>query len=277
MTDLLAHESAIRLGCFLGILLAMMGWEWRLPRRAPSLPRARRWPANLGIVAVDSAVLRLAFPVLAVGAAQLAETRGWGLFHWLNAPFWPAFVASMLLLDLTIYAQHVAFHKIPLLWRLHRMHHTDLDFDVTTALRFHPLEIVLSMLIKWAVVVLLGAPPVAVLVFEVVLNATAMFNHGNVRLPPRLDRALRWLVVTPDMHRVHHSIRREETDSNFGFNLPWWDRLFGTYRDQPRDGHSGMTIGLEYFRDWRATRLEGLLLQPFLVPERPKPDSGHRS
>ena len=277
MTDLLAHESAIRLGCFLGILLAMMGWEWRLPRRAPSLPRARRWPANLGIVAVDSAVLRLAFPVLAVGAAQLAETRGWGLFHWLNAPFWPAFVASMLLLDLTIYAQHVAFHKIPLLWRLHRMHHTDLDFDVTTALRFHPLEIVLSMLIKWAVVVLPGAPPVAVLVFEVVLNATAMFNHGNVRLPPRLDRALRWLVVTPDMHRVHHSIRREETDSNFGFNLPWWDRLFGTYRDQPRDGHSGMTIGLEYFRDWRATRLEGLLLQPFLVPERPKPDSGHRS
>ncbi len=277
MTDLLAHESTIRLGCFLGVLLAMMLWEWGQPRRAPSLPRARRWPANLAIVAVDSAVLRLVFPVLAVGAAQLAETRGWGLFHWLNAPFWPAFVASMLLLDLTIYAQHVAFHKIPLLWRLHRMHHTDLDFDVTTALRFHPLEIVLSMLIKWAVVVLLGAPPVAVLVFEVVLNATAMFNHGNVRLPPRLDRALRWLVVTPDMHRVHHSIRREETDSNFGFNLPWWDRLFGTYRDQPRDGHSGMTIGLEYFRDWRATRLEGLLLQPFLVPERPKPDSGHRS
>jgi len=273
MTDLLAHESAIRLGCFLGVLLAMMGWEWRLPRRAPSLPRARRWPANLGIVAVDSAVLRLAFPVLAVGAAQLAETRGWGLFHWLNAPFWPAFVASMLLLDLTIYAQHVAFHKIPLLWRLHRMHHTDLDFDVTTALRFHPLEIVLSMLIKWAVVVLLGAPPVAVLVFEVVLNATAMFNHGNVRLPPRLDRALRWLVVTPDMHRVHHSIRREETDSNFGFNLPWWDRLFGTYRDQPRDGHSGMTIGLEYFRDWRATRLDRLLLQPFLTPERDDPES----
>ena len=277
MTDLLAHESAIRLGCFLGILLAMMGWEWRLPRRAPSLPRARRWPANLGIVAVDSAVLRLVLPVLAVGAAEMAETRGWGLFHWLNAPFWPAFVASMLLLDLTIYAQHVAFHKLPLLWCLHRMHHTDLDFDVTTALRFHPLEIVLSMLIKWAVVVLLGTPPVAVLVFEVVLNATAMFNHGNVRLPPRLDRALRWLVVTPDMHRVHHSIRREETDSNFGFNLPWWDRLFGTYRDQPRDGHSGMTIGLEYFRDWRATRLDGLLLQPFLVPERPKPDSGHRS
>ncbi len=244
----------------------MMLWERRKPRRALSLPRARRWPANLGIIVVDSIVLRLVFPVLAVGAAELAETRGWGLFHGLNAPFWLAFVASMLLLDLTIYAQHVVFHKIPVLWRLHRMHHTDLDFDVTTALRFHPLEIVLSMLIKLAVVMLLGAPPVAVMVFEVILNATAMFNHGNVGLPRRLDRVLRWILVTPDMHRVHHSIRREETDSNFGFNLPWWDRLFGTYRDQPRDGHSGMTIGLEYFRDQRATRLEGLLLQPFLSP-----------
>jgi sterol desaturase/sphingolipid hydroxylase (fatty acid hydroxylase superfamily) len=186
-------------------------------------------------------------------------------------PFWAAFIASLLLLDLSIYAQHVVFHKVPILWRLHRMHHTDLDFDVTTALRFHPLEIVLSMLVKLAVVGLLGAPAVAVLVFEVLLNATAMFIHGNVGLPPRFDRALRRLVVTPDMHRVHHSIRREETDSNFGFNLSWWDRLFGTYRDQPRDGHAGMTIGLEYFRDWRATRLDGLLMQPFLTP-RPTAD-----
>lgn len=268
MNDLLHHESTIRLGCFLGVLLAMMWWEWRQPRRMPSLPRTRRWPANLGIVVVDSAALRLVFPVLAVSAAGLAETKGWGLCHWLHAPFWLAFVISMLLLDLTIYAQHVAFHKIPLLWRLHRMHHTDLDFDVTTALRFHPLEIVLSMLIKLAVVVLLGAPPVAVMLFEVTLNATAMFNHGNVCLPLKLDHALRWMLVTPDMHRVHHSIRPEETDSNFGFNLPWWDRLFGTYRDQPRDGHVGMTIGLEYFRDWRATGLYGLLLQPFLAPEK---------
>ena len=264
MTDLLNHEPAIRLSCFFAVLLAMMLWEWRQPRRSRCLPRARRWPANLGIIVVDSAVLRLVFPILAVGAAGLAQTRGWGLFHWLEAPFGLAFVASLLLLDLTIYAQHVVFHKAPLLWRLHRMHHTDLDFDVTTALRFHPLEIVLSMLIKLTVVVLLGAPPVAVLLFEVILNATAMFNHGNVRLPERLDRALRWLLVTPDMHRVHHSVRPEETDSNFGFNLPWWDRLFGTYRDQPRDGHTGMTIGLEYFRDWRATKLYGLLIQPFL-------------
>jgi sterol desaturase/sphingolipid hydroxylase (fatty acid hydroxylase superfamily) len=266
MTDLLNHEPAIRLVCFLAVLLGMMLWEWRRPRRSPSLPRARRWPANLGIIVVDSVVLRLVFPILAVGVAGLAQTRGWGLFHWLEAPFWLACAASLLLLDLTIYAQHVIFHKVPALWRLHRMHHTDLDFDVTTALRFHPLEIVLSMLIKLVVVVILGAPPVAVLLFEVILNATALFNHGNVGLPERADRALRWLLVTPDMHRVHHSVRPEETDSNFGFNLPWWDRLFGTYRDQPRDGHAGMTIGLEYFRDWRAIRLYGLLLQPFLNP-----------
>jgi sterol desaturase/sphingolipid hydroxylase (fatty acid hydroxylase superfamily) len=268
MTDLLRHESALRLGCFVAVLLLMMLWEWRQPRRPLSLPRIRRWPANLGIIVVDSLVVRLTFPVLAVGVAGLAEAKGWGLFHALDAPFGLAFVASLLLLDLTIYAQHVLFHKLPLLWRLHRMHHTDLDFDVTTALRFHPLEIVLSMLIKLVVVVLLGAPPLAVMLFEVILNATAMFNHGNIRLPERWDRMLRWLLVTPDMHRVHHSVRPEETDRNFGFNLPWWDRLFGTYRDQPREGHAGMTIGLEYFRDRRATTLTGLLLQPFLN-ERP--------
>ncbi len=267
MNDLLNHESAIRLGCFSLVLLLMMLWEWRQPRRTLNLPRGRRWPANLGIIVVDSVAVRLVFPVLAVGMAGLAADQGWGLFNQLNAPFWLAFIASLLLLDLAIYAQHVIFHRIPWLWRLHRMHHTDLDFDVTTALRFHPLEIVLSMLIKLAVVVALGAPAVAVMLFEVILNATAMFNHGNVRLPLSLDRRLRWVVVTPDMHRVHHSVWAEETDSNFGFNLPWWDRLFGTYRDQPRDGHTGMTIGLEYFRDRRATDLPQLLLQPFLNVE----------
>ena len=268
MTALHHNEPIIRLACFFAVLLAMMLWERRKPRRALSLPRARRWPANLGIIVVDSVVLRLVFPVLAVGAAELAAARGWGLFHGLNAPFWLALPASLLILDLAIYTQHVVFHKVAVLWRLHRMHHTDLDFDVTTALRFHPLEIVLSMLIKLVLVTLLGVPAVAVMLFEVILNATAMFNHGNVGLPRRLDRALRWILVTPDMHRVHHSIRPEETDSNFGFNLPWWDRLFGTYRDQPRDGHAGMTIGLEYFRDRRATGLDALLLQPFLNPDR---------
>ncbi len=264
MIKLLHYESTIRLGCFFVVLLAMMLWEWRQPRRPLSLPRTRRWPANFGIIVVDSLVVRLVFPVLAVGVAGLAEARRWGLFHGLDVPFGLAFVASLLLLDLAIYTQHVVFHKISLLWRLHRMHHSDLDFDVTTALRFHPLEIALSMLIKLTVVVLLGAPPVAVMLFEVILNATAMFNHGNVGLPLGLDRILRWVVVTPDMHRVHHSIRPEETDSNFGFNLPWWDRLFDTYRAQPRDGHAGMTIGLESFRDRRATGLLDLLLQPFL-------------
>ena len=269
MTDWLHYEPAIRLGCFFAVLLAMMLWEWRRPRRTLSLARGRRWPANLGIVAADSLVLRLVFPVLAVGAAQLAEAKGWGLLHWLAAPRWLAVAVSLPLLDAVIYAQHVVFHKVPLLWRLHRMHHTDLDFDVTTALRFHPLETVLSMLVKLAAVVLLGAPPVAVLLFEVILNAAAMFNHGNVRLPLQVDRALRQVLVTPDMHRVHHSVHRQETDSNFGFSLACWDRLFGTYRDQPRDGHTGMGIGLAYFRDWRATRWHGLLLQPFLEPERP--------
>lgn len=264
MRFLIHYEPFIRPACFALVLLAMMLWERRWPRRPLSLTRQARWPANLGIVVVDSVVVRLVFPVLAVGAAEVAAARGWGLFAWLDAPFGLALVLSLLALDLAIYAQHVLFHKLPLLWRLHRMHHTDLDFDVTTALRFHPLEIVLSMLIKLALVLLLGAPAVAVLLFEIILNATAMFNHSNVGLPPRLDRLLRWIVVTPDMHRVHHSIRREETDSNFGFNLPWWDRLLGTYREQPRDGHSGMTIGLEIFRDWRATTLSGLLLQPFM-------------
>jgi sterol desaturase/sphingolipid hydroxylase (fatty acid hydroxylase superfamily) len=264
MTDLLQYEPAIRLGCFSAVLVLMMVWEWRLPRRALSLRRVQRWPGNLGIIVVDSVVVRLVFPVLAVGAAGLAQAHGWGLFNAINAPLIMAQVASLLLLDLAIYGQHVLFHKAPLLWRLHRMHHSDLDFDVTTALRFHPLEIVLSMLIKLGVVALLGAPPVAVMLFEAILNATAMFNHGNVRLPERLDRLLRWIVVTPDMHRVHHSIHPEETNSNFGFNLPWWDWLFDTYRDQPRAGHTGMKIGLEYFRDRQATGLLNLLLQPFV-------------
>ncbi|MDQ5909232.1 MAG: Fatty acid hydroxylase protein [Pseudomonadota bacterium] len=265
MTEWLHHESLFRLSSFFTVLLTMMLWEWRQPRRILSLPRTRRWPANLGIIVVDSLILRLTFPVLAVGAAGWAEAHGWGLLNRLEAPFWLAFIISLLALDLVIYTQHVVFHKVPVLWRLHRMHHTDLDFDVTTALRFHPLEIVVSMLIKLAVVVLLGAPPIAVMLFEVILNATALFNHGNVRLPPRWDRWLRWLVVTPDMHRVHHSVRVVETDSNFGFNLPWWDRLFGTYRDQPREGHTGMTLGLEYFRDHRAINLYELLRQPFLT------------
>ncbi len=264
MTALLHYEPVIRFSCFSAILLLMMRWEWRQPCRLLKLPRSQRWPVNLGMIVVDSVVVRWIFPVMAVGVAGLAEARGWGLFHALDLPTELAFVLSLLLLDLVIYGQHVLFHHAPLLWRLHRMHHSDLDFDVTTALRFHPLEMALSMLIKLGAVAMLGAPPAAVMLFEVILNATAMFNHGNVHLPESLDRVLRWVLITPDMHRVHHSINLEETNSNFGFNLPWWDRCFGTYQDQPRDGHTGMTIGLAYFRDRRAIRLLDLLLQPFL-------------
>jgi sterol desaturase/sphingolipid hydroxylase (fatty acid hydroxylase superfamily) len=259
----LAHEPLIRLSAFVGILAVMAVWEWLSPRRGQEIGRTRRWPSNLGIVAVNTVVVRLVFPVAAVGTALLAEARGWGLFQALEAPIWLAIPASVILLDLAIYFQHVLFHAVPVLWRLHRMHHADLEFDVTTGLRFHPIEILLSMGTKLGVVAALGTPAVAVLVFEVLLNATSMFNHGNVRLPAGIDRVLRRIVVTPEMHRVHHSIVPGETNSNFGFNLPWWDRLLGTYRAQPAAGHEGMTIGIEQFRNARELGLDRMLLQPF--------------
>jgi len=268
---LLTHEPAIRLGAFVGIFAAMTLWELLAPRRRQTIGRIKRWPSNLGIVVLDTLLVRLIFPTAAVGVALLAELHGWGLFHVLGAPVWLAIVASVLLLDLAIYLQHVLFHAVPVLWRLHRMHHADLEFDVTTGARFHPLEILLSMVIKLGIVAALGAPAVAVLIFEVLLNATSMFNHGNVTLPQRFDRVLRWIVVTPEMHRVHHSILPRETNSNFGFNLPWWDRLFGTYRVQPAAGHEGMTIGIEQFRDPRELRLDRMLLQPFRDDDRSYP------
>jgi len=263
---LLTHAAAIRFGAFVGIFAVMAAWEVLAPRRPQRIGRLRRWPANLGIVALDSVLVRLLMPTAAVGVALFAETHHWGLLHVLQAPAWLALIGSMLLLDLAIYLQHVLFHAVPGLWRLHRMHHTDLEFDVTTGARFHPLEILLSLAIKLGVIAALGAPALAVLIFEVVLNATSMFNHGNVGLPQRLDDMLRWLVVTPDMHRVHHSSIPHETNSNFGFNLPWWDRLFGTYLAQPQDGQLGMTIGINQFRDPRELRLDRMLWQPFRGP-----------
>jgi sterol desaturase/sphingolipid hydroxylase (fatty acid hydroxylase superfamily) len=244
----------------------MAAWEHLAPRRRQEVPRLVRWPNNLGIVVVDTLLVRLIFPTAAVGLALVAEAQGWGLFNALAAPWWVAVIGSLIVLDLAIYLQHVLFHAVPALWRLHRVHHADLEFDVTTGLRFHPVEILLSMGIKLAVVVALGPPAVAVLIFEVVLNATAMFNHGNVRLPAHVDRVLRCVVVTPDMHRVHHSVRPDETNSNFGFNLPWWDRLLGTYRAQPADGHEGMTIGIEQFRQARELWLDRMLIQPLRGP-----------
>ena len=273
---LLAHEPALRLSAFLGVFALMALAEALAPRRRRDFSRLQRWPANLGIVVIDTLLLRLAFPTAAVGVAMIAAARGFGVLHWLHVPPVAAFVIALLVLDLAIYAQHVLFHAVPVLWRLHRMHHADLDFDVTTALRFHPVEILLSMALKIALVAALGAPAAAVLVFEVVLNAAAMFNHANARLPLRLDAALRWVLVTPDMHRVHHSTRIEETNSNFGFNLPWWDRLFGTYRAAPRAGQEGMTIGLEAFRAPAELRLDRLLTQPLRAGAEAYPLLGHR-
>ena len=256
-------EIIIRVAAAALVFAAMASWEALAPRRPWAVGRAGRWPHNLGILVVDAVTLRVLIPTAAVGAALFAAGQGWGLLHIAGFRLSIAALLGFLALDLVIYAQHVVFHKVPALWRLHRMHHADLDIDVTTGLRFHPIEIVLSMLIKIAVVIALGVPPVAVLAFEIVLNATSMFNHANVAMPSWLDRAMRWIVVTPDMHRVHHSIERHETDSNFGFNLPWWDRLFGTYRGAPQAGHAGMRIGLPIFRAREELRLDRLLTQPF--------------
>lgn len=265
MTEwLLSHEGPLRLGCFVGVFALVALGETRLPCRPLTIKKRVRWFNNLSLVAINTLVTRLIFPAAAVGAAALAESKGWGVFHIVQLPIWASVVLSVVLLDLAIYLQHVMFHAVPLLWRLHRVHHTDLDYDVTTGARFHPIEILLSMAIKYAVIFLLGAPVVAVIIFEALLNATAMFNHGNLRLPKGLDAILRLVVVTPDMHRVHHSTAADETNSNFGFNLPWWDRLFGTYRAQPRDGHLGMTIGIDSYRDpSQVQRLPGILILPF--------------
>lgn len=259
---ILATEATIRLAIFLGILAAMALWEVAAPRRRREIPRVIRWTNNLALVVVDTIILRLSFPILAVGLAVMAEERGWGLFNNMDVPLWLAIVVSMLLLDLAIYLQHVMFHAVPGLWRLHRMHHADLDFDATTGLRFHPVEILISMGIKLAVVVALGPPAIAVLLFEVILNATALFNHANIDLPRPFDHVLRLFVVTPDMHRVHHSIDPRETNSNYGFNLPWWDHLLGTYVAQPAKGHEGMVIGTEQFRTRRDLWLDRMLVQP---------------
>jgi sterol desaturase/sphingolipid hydroxylase (fatty acid hydroxylase superfamily) len=263
MSWILNHEPGVRLGAFLGVFAVMAVWEVAAARRELRAAKGSRWFANLGITVLNTLVLRVLFPAAAVGTAAVAADRGWGILNNLQARPAVAIIGSVLVLDLVIYLQHVVFHAVPALWRLHMVHHADLDFDVTTGLRFHPLEVVLSMVIKLAAVLLLGPPVVAVLIFEVVLNATAMFNHGNVRIPLALDRIVRWFVVTPDMHRVHHSVEPHETNSNFGFNLPWWDRLLGTYKAQPAAGHEAMTVGLEQFQDQSRQTLPWLVILPF--------------
>ena len=256
-------EIIVRIGGAALVFSVMALWEWGAPRRRLAAGRKPRWPGNLGILAIDILAVRLLAPVTAVGAALIATSKGWGLFALVGLPFWASFVLGVIVLDLVIYTQHVVFHYVPWLWRLHRMHHADIDIDVTTGLRFHPFEILISLAIKIAAVLLLGVPATAVVVFEVLLNATAMFNHSNVALPTWLDRPARWIIVTPQMHQVHHSIVRAETDSNFGFNLPWWDRLFGTYCAEPSAGEQNIVIGLPIFRDVAELGIVRLLTQPF--------------
>ncbi len=263
----LENEVGIRLGFFFGIFGVMVVWELLAPRRALTVSKTLRWVNNLGLVFLNSFVLRLLFPAAAVGVAAWAQQQGWGLLNFYQVPTTVAVILSVVAMDFVIWVQHVLFHAIPVLWRLHRVHHADLDYDVTTGARFHTIEIILSMLIKFATIALLGPPVVAVVIFEVMLNATAMFNHGNVGLPLRLDRVLRWVLVTPDMHRVHHSVEDDEANSNFGFSLTWWDRLFGTYREQPRAGHEAMTIGIHKYRDPKVVDLlPGMLALPFIGP-----------
>ena len=257
-------EAIVRIVFFLGILAGVAVWELRAPRRELTVSKTGRWSNNLGIIIVNTVLVRLVLPGAAVGVAIAAEQRNFGLLNVLELPPVLSFVVGVLALDLIIYLQHLMFHAVPLLWRLHMVHHADLNIDVTTGLRFHPIEILISMGIKMAAVAAIGPSVAVVVVFEIILNGTAMFNHGNIRLPVSIDKILRLLVVTPDMHRVHHSVAIRETNSNFGFNFPWWDRIFGTYRAQPAAGHTGMTIGLSQFRDARRLTLPRLMILPFV-------------
>ena len=255
-------EELIRLAAFVSVFGAVAIWELVVPRRKGVFSRRSRWPHNLGLLFVDAIVLRVMAPGAAIGVALAAQEHGWGLLNLVLLPSWAAFLVGVVLLDLVIYFQHVMFHAAPTLWRLHRVHHADLDFDVTTGIRFHPIEILISTVIKCAAVAAIGAPILSVLVFEVLLNATAMFNHANASVRKGIERWLRWLVVTPDMHRIHHSVEYDESSSNFGFNLPWWDRVFGTYRAQPRMGQAVMPVGVDAFRSPGDQRLDQLLIQP---------------
>lgn len=264
LENILLFEVQTRLSIFLGMLFIVALLEFIFPRRQLTAPKSVRWISNLGITFLNSVLTRLIFPVLAVELAILCQQNSWGIFNIFSFPLWFSFVASILILDFAIYLQHVMFHMVPTLWRLHRMHHTDLDLDVTSGSRFHPIEILLSIVIKLAIVMLLGAPAVAVLIFEIILNGAAMFNHGNINIPEKLDAFLRLFIVTPDMHRIHHSIIKKETNSNFGFNVPWWDRLMGTYIRTPQEGQLGLTIGLEEYRHLRYLNLNWLLLIPFI-------------
>ncbi|MFZ7110626.1 MAG: sterol desaturase family protein [Desulfatiglandales bacterium] len=259
-----AHEPIIRIAFFVGIFLAVALAELIFPRRVPTTSKTSRWIGNIGIVFLNTVLLRILFPAGAVGISVWIGRNGWGIFNHIQWPFWLEVVLTVLILDFVIYMQHVMFHAVPVLWRLHMMHHADLDYDLTTGTRFHPLEIIISLGIKASAITVLGAAPVGVIIFEILLNGTSMFNHGNFFIPLRIDRVLRFLVVTPDMHRVHHSVFPNETNTNFGFNLAWWDRLCGTYKPQPTKGHEQMTIGLNQFRDPSRLTFPWMIAMPFI-------------
>lgn len=265
MTDfILINEASIRLVFFIFIFAVVAFYETKLPRRQLTVSKTSRWIINIGIVVINSIAPRFFFSAGAVGVAYWVDQHGWGIMNILRLPYFVSVIASVFILDFIIYLQHVMFHAAPAFWRLHMIHHADLDFDVTTGVRFHPIEILLSMVIKSAAILALGPPVLGVILFEVLLNGTAMFNHSNIKLPESKDKILRLFVVTPDMHRVHHSVFPNETNSNFGFNLPWWDWLLGTYRSQPRLGHEGMTIGLNQFREPTRLTLPWILVLPFI-------------
>ncbi|SIO16370.1 Sterol desaturase/sphingolipid hydroxylase, fatty acid hydroxylase superfamily [Parasphingorhabdus marina DSM 22363] len=276
MEFLAPYESAIRLGVFAGMLLIMAVVEAVMPRKQRVQPRGYRWATNLGLVITGTLLLRVTMPMLAIGMALLATQNGWGLLAMITLPLWAEIIMAFLLLDLLIYAQHVVFHKVPIFWRFHKIHHADRDLDVTSGVRFHPVEAVLSMLWKLLCIAAIGPAAIAVFLFEVILNAASLFHHANFRLPARLDSLLRWIIVTPDMHRVHHSVRPAETDSNFSFFLTIWDRLFGTYVEQPKDGHAGMTIGLDEYQSDAPSGLGWSLVEPFRShSKKPQKTGGH--
>ncbi len=258
------NESGIRLGAFLGLFALFALTEYFTPRRKLTMLKSNRWFTNIIIVILDGLVVRILFPAAAVGVALWASARGWGLFNLIDAPLWIAVLVSIVVLDFAVWWSHLLSHKIPILWRIHRMHHSDRDFDVTTAIRFHPIEIVVSMVWKVLWVIALGAPAVGVIMFEILLNGLALFNHSNTKLPLKLDAIIRTLIVTPDMHRVHHSTIVRETDSNYGFNLSIWDRIFSTYNDQPELGHDKMIIGIDEWQDENPTKLGWTLSVPFI-------------
>lgn len=262
---LITHEALLRSSCFVGLLVIMLFWEWVAPKRVYHLPRITRWLNNLSIVIINNLIIRIIRPAALVGVALLVRKQSFGLFYWLSLPAVISLPVSIVLLDLAIYWQHRIFHSVGVLWRMHRMHHTDMDLDTTTGIRFHPFEIIISTVYKSLLILLFGIGPAAVILFEIILNATSLFNHGNVRIYAKLEKWLRFIIVTPDMHQIHHSVKPFETNSNYGFNFSFWDRIFKSYRQDPQGGQQGLTIGINTFRDRKTVMwLSGLLITPFL-------------